>query len=97
MPQRSGVYARGETITLGARFGRAVNVSGAVNPALRVDALHGAWPGYASYVGGSGASTLSVEHTVTPLERDTGGIVIPANALAQNGKLTWGVHGGESS
>ena len=48
MPQRSGVYARGETITLEARFGRAVNVSGAVNLALRVDALHGALPGNAS-------------------------------------------------
>ena len=95
-PQHSRVYAQGETITFEARFDRPVDVTGAVQLRLNVDALHGSWPGHARYTGGSGTSILSFEHVVTPLEQDTDGIEIPTNALAQDGKLAWGANGGGS-
>ena len=95
-PQHADAYVRGETVTVEAKFDRAVVASGILNLRLNVHALQTPSPRYANYVDGSGTSTLVFEHVVTLLENDSDGIVIPKNALAEDGDLATGVHGGGS-
>ena len=95
-PQYASAYVRGETVEVKARFDRPVRVDGDVSLALNVEVLQETTSRFADYVDGSGTSTLVFEHVVTLLENDSNGMVIPANALAEDGDLALGASGGGS-
>ena len=86
----------GETVEFKARFDRTVRVSGEVLLQLNVEILQETAPRLAEYASGSGKSTVKFEHVVSLLENDSDGIVIPANALAEDGDLALGVREGGS-
>ena len=95
-PQHADAYVRGETIEIEARFDRPVTVSGDVDLHLNVKAFQQTASRFAQYTEGTGTSTLVFQHVVTLFENDSDGIVIPKNALSQDGNLASGVHGGGS-
>ena len=95
-PQHADAYVRGETIEIEARFDRPVTVSGDVDLHLNVKALQQTASRSAQYTEGTGTSTLLFQHIVTLFENDSDGIVIPKNALSQDGNLASGVYGGGS-
>ena len=95
-PQHSDAYVRGETVEIKARFDRSVVVRGDVNAMLKTEAFGENVSRVADYVSGSGTSKLVFEYRVSFFDVDSDGIAIPGNALAQNGDLSMGVHGGGS-
>ena len=95
-PQHADYYVRGEEVTVEVRFDRSVRVSGNPQARLRIEALGSTATRTANYLRGSGTSTLVFAYNASFLDNDSNGIAIPANALAKNGNVSMGPHGGGS-
>ena len=77
-------YALGETITITVTFSEAVVVTG--TPRLRIDMDPAVWgEKIVDYAGGSGATSLTFDHTVVEPNYSTLGVAVLANSLALNG------------
>ena len=94
-PEFGDTYVRNEAIQIEAQFDRAVVVRGDVSARLTSEAFQETVTRTASYVRGSGTSTLVFEH-IGFLDMDLDGIAIPENSLAKDGDLTLGTEDGGS-
>ncbi len=77
----NGTYERGEQIGVRVQFHRAVDVTGTPRLALTI----GSATRQASYVNGTGTTTLLFRYTVVQSDDDGNGISIGASALTLNG------------
>ena len=81
-PRADDTYALGEEIRIRAKFGEAMNVTGA--PRLKM-AMDGADERWAAYEDGSGTDSLTFAYTVEKGDTAFSGIAVLANSLELNG------------
>ena len=78
------IYALGETITVTITFSEAVDVSG--TPQLKIDMDPADWgERVVDYASGSGAASLTFDHTVVEPNISRQGIAVLGNSLELNG------------